>query len=106
MIGLARPLPALFGLPEQAWRSPDAMSAAIVAAREAGLEVGLLRAERGLRRPEDVRAVARGPAHRPRDARDPDLTAGSRLCRRAAWQAQTLERSSRWRWVSDWGTRT
>ncbi len=61
MIGLARPLPALFGLPEQAWRSPDAMSAAIVAAREAGLEVGLLRAERGLRRPEDVRAVLADP---------------------------------------------
>lgn len=61
MIGLARPLPALFALPEQAWRSPDAMSAAFVAASEAGLEVGLLRAERGLRRPEDVRAVLADP---------------------------------------------
>jgi hypothetical protein len=61
LIGLARPLPALFALPEQAWRSPDAMSAAIVAAREAGLEVGLLRAERGLRRPEDMRAVLADP---------------------------------------------
>jgi uncharacterized protein len=61
MIGLARPLPALFGLPEHAWRSPDAMSAAIVAARDAGLEVGLLRTERGLRRPEDVRAVLADP---------------------------------------------
>lgn len=61
MIGLARPLPALFASPEQAWRSPDAMAAAIVAAREAGLEVGLLRAERGLRRPEDVRAVLADP---------------------------------------------
>src|SRR5689334_17148322 len=61
MIGLARPLPVLFGLPEQAWRSPDAISTAIVAAREADLEVGLLRAERGLRRPEDVRAVLADP---------------------------------------------
>jgi hypothetical protein len=61
MIGLARPLPALFSLPEHAWRSPDAISAAIVAAREAQLEVGLLRAERGLRRPEDVRAVLADP---------------------------------------------
>ena len=61
MIGLARPLPALFALPEQAWRSPDAMSAAFVAAREAGLEAGLLRAERGLRRPEDVRALLADP---------------------------------------------
>jgi glycosyltransferase A (GT-A) superfamily protein (DUF2064 family) len=61
MIGLARPLPALFALPEPAWRSPDALSAAVVAAREAGLEVGLLRAERGLRRPGDVRAVLADP---------------------------------------------
>ena len=61
MIGLARPLPALFALPEHAWRSPDAISAAIVAAREASLEVGLLRAERGLRRPEDVRAALADP---------------------------------------------
>jgi hypothetical protein len=61
MIGLGRPVPALFQLPEQAWRSPDAMSAAIVAAREADLEVGLLRAERGLRRPEDVRALLADP---------------------------------------------
>jgi glycosyltransferase A (GT-A) superfamily protein (DUF2064 family) len=61
MIGLARPVPALFQLPERAWRSPDAMSAAIVAAREADLEVGLLRAERGLRRPEDVRALLADP---------------------------------------------
>jgi glycosyltransferase A (GT-A) superfamily protein (DUF2064 family) len=61
MIGLARPLPALFSLPETSWRSPDAMSAAIGAAVDAGLEVGLLRAERGLRRPEDVRAVLADP---------------------------------------------
>jgi uncharacterized protein len=61
MIGLARPLPELFALPETTWRSPEAMGAAIVAANEAGIEVGLLRAERGLRRPEDVRAVLADP---------------------------------------------
>ena len=61
MIGLARPLPALFQLPERTWRSPDALSAATLAAREAGLEVGLLRAERGLRRPDDVRALLADP---------------------------------------------
>jgi glycosyltransferase A (GT-A) superfamily protein (DUF2064 family) len=61
MIGLAHPVRALFQLPEQAWRSPDAMSAAIVAARQADLEVGLLRTERGLRRPEDVRALLADP---------------------------------------------
>jgi hypothetical protein len=61
MIGLGRPVPALFQLPERAWRSPDAMSAAIVAAREADLEVGLLRTERGLRQPEDLRALLADP---------------------------------------------
>jgi glycosyltransferase A (GT-A) superfamily protein (DUF2064 family) len=61
MVGIARPLAALFALPETVWRSPDAMSAVIAAAREARLEVGLLRAERGLRRPEDVRAALADP---------------------------------------------
>jgi hypothetical protein len=37
------------------------MSAAIVAAREADLEVGLLRTERGLRQPEDLRALLADP---------------------------------------------
>jgi hypothetical protein len=61
LIGLARPLPQLFGLSEQAWRSPDAMSVGLAAAREAGLEIGLLRAERGLHRPADVRAALADP---------------------------------------------
>jgi glycosyltransferase A (GT-A) superfamily protein (DUF2064 family) len=61
MVGIPRPLAALFALPETEWRSPDAMSAAIAAARDAELEVGLLRAERGLRRPEDVRAALADP---------------------------------------------
>jgi glycosyltransferase A (GT-A) superfamily protein (DUF2064 family) len=61
MLGLARPVGALFTMPEQAWRSPDAITEAITAAQRAGLEVGLLRAERGLRRPEDVRAALADP---------------------------------------------
>lgn len=61
MIGLARPLPALFGLPEQAWRHADAMSMGLAAARDAGLEVGILRAERALHRPADVRAALADP---------------------------------------------
>jgi uncharacterized protein len=61
MIGLARPLPELFALPETTWRSPEAIAAAIGAASEAGIGVGLLRAERGLRRPEDVRAMLADP---------------------------------------------
>jgi glycosyltransferase A (GT-A) superfamily protein (DUF2064 family) len=61
MIAIARPLPKLFALSEQTWRSPDAMTVAIAAARDAGLEIGLLRAERALHRPADVRAALADP---------------------------------------------
>jgi glycosyltransferase A (GT-A) superfamily protein (DUF2064 family) len=61
LIGIDRPMPKLFALPEQAWRSPDVMTIGLAAAREAGLEIGLLRAERGLQRPDDVRAALADP---------------------------------------------
>jgi glycosyltransferase A (GT-A) superfamily protein (DUF2064 family) len=61
LIGIMRPLPRLFGLPEQAWRSPDVMTVGMAAAREAGLEVGILRVERALNRPDDVRAALADP---------------------------------------------
>jgi glycosyltransferase A (GT-A) superfamily protein (DUF2064 family) len=61
LIALVRPLPALFALPAPAWRSPDALGIALIAAHEAGVEAGLLRAERGLHSPEDVRAALADP---------------------------------------------
>jgi uncharacterized protein len=61
MVAIARPLPRLFSLPERAWRSPDVMTMGLAAAREAGLEVGILRAERALHRPADVRAAVADP---------------------------------------------
>jgi glycosyltransferase A (GT-A) superfamily protein (DUF2064 family) len=61
MIALRRPLPRLFALPEQAWRSPDVMMLGIAAARDAGLEIGILRIERALQRPADVRAALADP---------------------------------------------
>jgi glycosyltransferase A (GT-A) superfamily protein (DUF2064 family) len=61
LIAIARPLPKLFALSEQTWRSPDAMTVALAAAREGGLEIGLLRAERALNRPADVRAALADP---------------------------------------------
>jgi glycosyltransferase A (GT-A) superfamily protein (DUF2064 family) len=61
LVALSRPLPQLFGLPEQAWRSPDAMTIGLAAAREAGLEVGILRSERALHRPADMRAALADP---------------------------------------------
>ncbi len=44
-----------------AWRSPDVMTIGLAAARDAGLEIGLLRAERALHRPADVRAALADP---------------------------------------------
>jgi glycosyltransferase A (GT-A) superfamily protein (DUF2064 family) len=61
LIGLNRPLPRLFALPEQVWRSPDAMTLVVAAVRDAGLELGVLRAERALHRPADVRAALADP---------------------------------------------
>jgi glycosyltransferase A (GT-A) superfamily protein (DUF2064 family) len=69
LIGIPRPQPKLFGLPEQAWRSPDVMAIGFAAAREAGLEVGILRAERPLHRPADVRAALADPTLPPELAR-------------------------------------
>ncbi len=61
LVGISRPLPELFALPEQAWRNADAISIGVAAAREAGLEIGILRAERALHRPADVRAALADP---------------------------------------------
>jgi glycosyltransferase A (GT-A) superfamily protein (DUF2064 family) len=61
LVAIPRPLPRLFALPEQAWRSADVMTIALAAARDAGLEVGILRAERALHRPADIRAALADP---------------------------------------------
>lgn len=61
LIGLARLLPSLFTLPEQVWRGPDSFSQIVAAAARTGLEVGVLRGERALHRPDDVRAALADP---------------------------------------------
>jgi glycosyltransferase A (GT-A) superfamily protein (DUF2064 family) len=61
LIALSRPLPSLFALPEQVWRGPDTLSQVLGVAAKADLEVGLLRAERALHRPADVRAALADP---------------------------------------------
>lgn len=61
LLGLARPIPEVVSLPEERLQDPDVMTIAFAAAQEAGLEVGLLRAERALRRPSDVRAALADP---------------------------------------------
>jgi glycosyltransferase A (GT-A) superfamily protein (DUF2064 family) len=61
LLAIARPLPELFGLPEQTWENPDAMMVALAAAQHAGLEIGILRSERALHRPADLRAAFADP---------------------------------------------
>jgi glycosyltransferase A (GT-A) superfamily protein (DUF2064 family) len=61
LIAIARPMPKLFGMPEQIWRGADAMAMGLATARDSGLEVGILRAERALHRPADVRAALVDP---------------------------------------------
>ncbi len=61
LLALTRPLPTLVALPAEAWDSPDAMGVVLAAINEAGVAVGLLRAERALRRPADVRAALVDP---------------------------------------------
>lgn len=61
LIGISRPSSALFALPEQTWRSPDVMTIGVAAARDAGLEIGIMRVERALHRPADVRAALADP---------------------------------------------
>jgi glycosyltransferase A (GT-A) superfamily protein (DUF2064 family) len=61
LVALAQPAPSLLDLPADAWGSLDAMGSMLAAANEAGLAAGLLRAERGLHRPADVRAALADP---------------------------------------------
>jgi glycosyltransferase A (GT-A) superfamily protein (DUF2064 family) len=61
LVALSRPLPDLFALPESVWRAGDAVMIGATAVREAGLQVGILRAERALHRPADVRAFLADP---------------------------------------------
>jgi hypothetical protein len=61
LIGLARPIAALADLPADSWHNPDVMALAIAAAHGAGLEIGLLRPERRLATPADMRAARVDP---------------------------------------------
>jgi glycosyltransferase A (GT-A) superfamily protein (DUF2064 family) len=61
LLALARPLPAVFAALEERWQDPDVMTIAFSAARDGGLEVGILRAERALRDAGDVDAALADP---------------------------------------------
>lgn len=61
LVALRRPIPAVLALPEATWTSPDAMGTALDVIQASGLDLGLLGAERGLRRASDVRAALADP---------------------------------------------
>jgi glycosyltransferase A (GT-A) superfamily protein (DUF2064 family) len=61
LLALPEPAPWLEALPESTWVSPEAMGLVIAAAHELPSDTGMLRAERALRRPEDVRAALADP---------------------------------------------
>ncbi len=61
LVGLARPLPTLGELAAVDLAGHDALGALVSLAEREQLEVGLLRTERGLRRPADVRALLADP---------------------------------------------
>jgi glycosyltransferase A (GT-A) superfamily protein (DUF2064 family) len=61
LLAMARIIPALLALPAEAWDSPDATGLVLAPINEAGASVGLVRPERALRRPTDVRAALADP---------------------------------------------
>jgi glycosyltransferase A (GT-A) superfamily protein (DUF2064 family) len=61
LAGLAGSYAAVFTLPAAAWESGDLLTGVLSRARDNGLELGLLRYERELRGPLDVRALLADP---------------------------------------------
>jgi glycosyltransferase A (GT-A) superfamily protein (DUF2064 family) len=61
LAGLAGSDAAVFTLPGEAWESSDLLTGILARARDHGLELGLLRYERELRAPLDVRALLADP---------------------------------------------
>ncbi len=61
LLALARLIPALLALPPDAWDSPDVLGLVLAPINEADAPVGLVRPERALRRPADVRAALADP---------------------------------------------
>ena len=65
LIGLPHPLEGLFSIAGELWREGDAVRLGVAAVQATGVELGLLRAERGLRSPSDVRAALADPVFAP-----------------------------------------
>ena len=61
LVALAAPQPRLFDLPPDAWGGPRVFELSVQAAQAAGLSLGMLRGERDLDTPADVRAALADP---------------------------------------------
>ncbi len=61
LLALARSIPGVLDLPEETWDSPDVIGLVLAPINAAGAPVGLVRPERALRRPADVRAALADP---------------------------------------------
>ena len=61
LIALAAPQPQLFQLPSDAWGGPRVLELSVQAAENGGLTLGMLRVERDLDTPADVRAALADP---------------------------------------------
>ncbi len=61
LLGVTRPLADVVQVGDEAWAGREALPSALAAGAESGREVGLLRAERALRQPSDVRAALADP---------------------------------------------
>lgn len=61
LLGVAHPFDGLGAIAEAVWDGGDAVPSALGTVQAAGLELGLLRTERGLRLPSDVEAALADP---------------------------------------------
>jgi rSAM/selenodomain-associated transferase 2 len=61
LVALARPAPELFDIPPTEWGGPDVLDHSLAAAREAGLDTGLLGPERDLDTPADAQHLLDDP---------------------------------------------
>jgi glycosyltransferase A (GT-A) superfamily protein (DUF2064 family) len=61
LLALAEPIPELLALAERPWHGVQALARVFGVVEQRQLEVGLLRAERGLRGPGDVHALRADP---------------------------------------------
>jgi glycosyltransferase A (GT-A) superfamily protein (DUF2064 family) len=61
LLALARGIPEVLALPDETWESPEVIGLVLAPINDAAAPVGLVRPERGLRRPADVRAALADP---------------------------------------------